>query len=64
MKNSYYCRRGRASSEENDLEISYATFEFKVNYKSQMGQILYIFGNMEELRNWNADKSPKMRTNP
>ena len=62
--NSSLPRKGSVSSEENDLEISYATLEFKVNYESQMGQILHICGNIEELGNWNADKSPKLRTNP
>ena len=60
---SFLPRKGSVSSEENDLEISYATLEFKVNYESQMGQILHICGNIEELGNWNADKSPKLRTN-
>ena len=64
MKNSHHIRTGSASSEENDLEIAYATLEFKVNYKSQMGQILHICGNIEELGNWDADKSPKLTTNP
>ena len=62
--NSYLPRKGSVSSEENDLEISYATLEFKVNYESQMGQILHICGNIEELGNWDPDKSPKLRTNP
>ena len=60
---SFLPRKGSVSSEENDLEISYATLEFKVNYESQMGQTLHICGNIEELGNWNADKSPKLRTN-
>ena len=33
---SFLPRKGSVSSEENDLEISYATLEFKVNYESQM----------------------------
>ena len=57
-------RKGSASSEENDVEISYATLEFKVEYKSKIGQILHICGNVEELGNWNADNSPRLRTNP
>ena len=52
---SYLPRKGSISSEENDLEISSATLEFKVNYESQMGQTLHICGNIEELGNWNAD---------
>ena len=57
-------RKGSASSEENDVEISYATLEFKVECKSEIGQILHICGNVEELGNWNADNSPRLRTNP
>ena len=62
--NSIHERRGSASSEDNDIDISYATLEFKVNYKSNIGQILHICGNVEELGNWNADNSPRLRTNP
>ena len=62
--NSIHERKGSASSEDNDIDISYATLEFKVNYKSKIGQILHICGNVEELGNWNADNSPRLRTNP
>jgi len=62
--NSYHARKGSVSSEENDFENSYATLDFKVNYKSQIGQMLHICGNVEELGNWNADNSPKLNTNP
>ena len=57
-------RKGSASSEENDQESFYAELEFKVEYKSKIGQILHICGNVEELGNWNADNSPRLRTNP
>ena len=61
---SYLKRRGSGSSEENDVEVSYAILEFKANYQSKIGQILHICGNVEELGNWNADNSPRLRTNP
>ena len=57
-------RKGSASSGENDIDITYAILEFKVEYKSKIGQILHICGNIEELGNWNADNSPRLRTNP
>ena len=60
---SIHKRRGSASSEENDFEVSYANLEFKVKYESKMGQILHICGNVEELGNWNEDNSPKFATN-
>ena len=59
-----HARKGSATSEENDFETSYATLEFKVEYKSKLGQILHICGNVEELGNWNADNSPRLHTNP
>ena len=52
------------SSEENDLEYSYANLEFSVRYETKMGQILHICGNVEDLGNWNADESPRLQTNP
>ncbi len=61
---SLHKRRGSASSEDIDADILYADLEFKVQYKSKIGQILYICVNVEELRNWNADNSPKLATNP
>ena len=57
-------RKASASSEEIDIKSSYAILEFKVNYESKMGQILHICGNIEELGNWNADNSPRLKTNP
>ena len=60
---SFCERKGSASSEENEKEISYAILEFKVEYKSKIGQILHICGNVEKLGNWNADNSPRLRTN-
>ena len=60
---SLHKRRGSASSEDNDADILYADLEFKVQYKSKIGQILHICGNVEELGNWNADNSPKLATN-
>ena len=59
-----HIRKPSGSSEDNELEILYATLEFKVNYTSKIGQILHICGNVQELGNWNADNSPKLRTNP
>ena len=61
---SLHKRRGSASSEDIDADILYADLEFKVQYKSKIGQILHICGNVEELGNWNADNSPKLATNP
>ena len=57
-------RKASASSEEIDLEPNKAILEFKVKYESKMGQILHICGNIEELGNWNADNSPRLKTKP
>ena len=62
--NSCSNRKESGSSEENDIEVPYAILEFKANYQSKIGQILHICGNVEELGNWNADDSPRLRTNP
>ena len=59
-----HIRKESVSSEEFDVKKPPAILEFRVNYESIMGQMLHICGNIEELGNWNADNSPKLRTNP
>ena len=60
---SFHNRKASGSSEENDFDVFYATLQFRVKYKSRIGQILHICGNVAELGNWNSDNSPKLRTN-
>ena len=57
-------RKGSFSSEDNEFTNSYAHLEFNVTYQTQVGQILHICGNVEELGNWNADYSPRLHTQP
>ena len=36
---SFHNRKASGSSEENDFDVFYATLQFRVKYKSRIGQI-------------------------
>ena len=56
-------RRLSTASNDSDLINSTAVLRFHVKYETSFGQQLHICGNLEELGNWNVEKSPKMETN-
>ena len=53
-------RKDTVSSEENDNEENYAKINFQVEFPTKPNQTLYIFGNIEELGNWDKDKAEKL----
>ena len=61
---SHKSKESVSSEDNDDFENSKANLEFNVTYQTQLGQILHICGNIEELGNWNADDSPKLHTQP
>ena len=48
------------SSEENDFQELYAKLQFKVDYPTKPNQTLYIYGNIEELGNWDINSVKKL----
>ena len=53
-------RKDTVSSEENDNEENYSTINFQVEFPTQIGETLYIIGNVEELGNWEEERAEKM----
>ena len=53
-------RKDTVSSEENDFEETYASINFQVEFPTEVGQTLYILGNIEELGNWEEDNAEKL----
>ena len=53
-------KKTTVSSEENDFQELYAKLQFKVDYPTEPNQTLYIYGNIEELGNWDINSAKKL----
>ena len=53
-------KKTTVSSEENDFQELYAKFQFKVDYPTKSNQALYIYGNIDELGNWDINAVKKL----
>ena len=53
-------KKTTVSSEENDFQELYAKLQFKVDYPTKPNQALYIYGNIEELGNWDINSVKKL----
>ena len=53
-------KKTTVSSEENDFQELYAKFQFKVDYPTKSNQTLYIYGNIDELGNWDINAVKKL----
>ena len=53
-------RKETVSSEGNDFEENNARITFQVEFPTKPNQTLYIFGNIEELGNWEPNNAEKL----
>ena len=53
-------KKTTVSSEENDFQELYAKLQFKVDYPTKPNQTLYIYGNIDELGNWDIKSVKKL----
>ena len=56
-------KKTSSSDLEETLKSNVATLKFQCSYQTTYGQQLRICGNLEELGNWDIEKSIKMETN-